>query len=744
MRFLVLTGILFSTFTLAQPGEFLTNELTTNHLLTKDQVRNTVIDNFVFLPDTVGLPFIDDFSTNKFYHFDVAISDSNVSDTLFISLYDQTNTIPEPYGSAYMDDTTYRIFRDTLQDGSISDSLVPLPSKTIIVYDLSTYPMFFSSEEVWPAYEILDSTKLNIADLPDTLFESDPDYVQDSLRYYFVEPLPSDSVDYLWEDRTACRNLRYGINPPSVGVATFDGLDENGYPYVFGSSTAQGLADQLTSKALFMGNPIDSVYLSFCYQGTGHGNEPEAEDSLVLEFWVPDSAHWEHIWSVPGPGTAKDTFEYVHIKLDKEHFYADGFQFRFKNYASLSGNLDHWNIDYVYLGKFRTVNDTSVNDVAFVTPHNGLLREYTAMPWKHYKWDIHAPLVDTSYHTTLNLDFINTASVQNLPASKLSVDYNGTNITTDALLNFGGNILPRDFYPTNYELNGSFSFDTNLADTMAMFDVSSICTSSHNFLQENDTIRFKQTFSNYYAYDDGSAEAAYGPFGGGSRLAYQFHVDQEDSLRSLLMHFSPSVNDVSQKLMRLTVWDDNNGEPGNVIYITPALSGESPIYSNDKNGFVEYFFHQDQRVAVNGTYYVGWTQSDPDVLNIGFDRNIDNSDKIFYNTSTNWINTSFEGSLMIRPVFVSDLDGFLSIDENNVLQLDVDVYPNPANDILNINVMDPLSTKVTIMDLNGRVLIDEPVGSGRLEIGSLVPGMYLVRVVNTQTAATKTIKIIKQ
>ena len=62
------------------------------------------------------------------------------------------------------------------------------------------------------------------------------------------------------------------------------------------------------------------------------------------------------------------------IPITDSVFFNKGFQFRFRNYASLeynennptwSSNVDFWNIDYVRLDRARTINDTVIDDVAF-------------------------------------------------------------------------------------------------------------------------------------------------------------------------------------------------------------------------------------------------------------------------------------------------------------------------------------------------------------------------------------------
>ena len=52
----------------------------------------------------------------------------------------------------------------------------------------------------------------------------------------------------LWTDFHAYINSSFPIDPPTYGVATFDGLDSTGFPYNFVNSTAYGIADYLTSQ----------------------------------------------------------------------------------------------------------------------------------------------------------------------------------------------------------------------------------------------------------------------------------------------------------------------------------------------------------------------------------------------------------------------------------------------------------------------------------------------------------------
>ena len=41
-----------------------------------------------------------------------------------------------------------------------------------------------------------------------------------------------------------------------------------------------------------------------------------------------------------------------------------------------------------------------------------------------------------------------------------------------------------------------------------------------------------------------------------------------DSLRAVKMHFEASVNDASNELFYIQIWNEINGEPGDLIYTT--------------------------------------------------------------------------------------------------------------------------------------------------------------------------------
>jgi hypothetical protein len=82
-------------------------------------------------------------------------------------------------------------------------------------------------------------------------------------------------------------------------------------------------------------------------------------------------------------------------------------------------------------------------------------------------------------------------------------------------------------------------------------------------------VEFVQKFSNYYAWDDGSAEFGYGLSGQGAevaRLAYRFVGFKRDTLRAVMMYFNRALNDVNQVPFDLAVWNNRNGQPGDLLF----------------------------------------------------------------------------------------------------------------------------------------------------------------------------------
>jgi hypothetical protein len=179
------------------------------------------------------------------------------------------------------------------------------------------------------------------------------------------------------------------INPPSVNVATFDGLDSAFQKYSDLVLT-NGLRDSLVSQGIILDESEvtiaerNSVFLSFSYQWQGNGEAPDPADYFSVEF-KNNSGDWETVLTiVPKSSFKRDEFYDTLVKVDGDRFFHDVFQFRFRNYGRLSGPYDTWNLDYVYLNKNRNPDDTDFPDQAISTQLTALFGKYQSVPYHQF------------------------------------------------------------------------------------------------------------------------------------------------------------------------------------------------------------------------------------------------------------------------------------------------------------------------------------------------------------------------
>lgn len=707
--------------------------LSVNSNILKSQQKTGDIHNlYVYNFDTLDLPFLDDFSENHFPSFDAQASDPNVVASTQYRI--EIGGTPVPMGSLYMTDTTFHYQYDTIP-GFGFDSIVEIGKTALIdvsanIFDIDNYPIVFSSEKVWPHYNIHDSVWNGTA-IDDTLFYdiTTADVYQDSSTIYFVASVAADSNVY-WQDLNVYHNYTYASNIQTLGVVSFDGLDETGYPYDFSSVNTLGEADVLTSKPINMSglSAIDSVYLSFLIEPGGLGESPDNTDSLTLEFWSPLTQDWNTVWKKDG--YTSDYFKMHLVKITSGIYFQDGFQFRFKSYGALSGSLDVWHLDYVHLDELRSYEDTITSDWAYAEPSPSFIEDFTSMPWPHYEFAPEDNMVADYTARTFN-------SADQSPLinpCEMNLYFDGNNLETVPYAITTPNVPSKQYFDMDFSIPTTFWFDTIMADTCADFHVVQFIDNNGlagSDIASNDTLRHTQHFSNYYSYDDGTAEAAYGLVQNGAKLAYQFNLAPglEDSIRAISIHFSPNSHDVSASSFFLQIWEDDGGEPGDLIYSTDSVIPTLyyPEYNIGNNGFYEYVL--PEKVAVSGTYYIGWKQSGSDRLNVGFDKNINNQDRIFYKTSSTWSNTGFQGSLMMRPVFISDKDILLSIRENKeTWSPEINVYPNPSNVSFRIDGELENVSHMELIDLQGRVILSENVSFNEINTSNLPNGIYLIRL----------------
>ncbi len=540
----------------------------------------------------------------------------------------------------------------------------------------------------------------------------------------------------LWEDMDVYINSNFPDNPITYGVATLDGLDASGTPYNFTNPTAYGTADSLTSKQIDLTTIIDSVFLSFYYQPQGNGNKPETQDSIRLEFFRQSDSNWVRVWGMPG--MPNQPFEKVMVPVDTA-FHNNEFRFRFVNWATLSGNVDHWHIDYIYLNDNRNHADTALNDVSFITNHHNMLQEFSAMPWAHYLTDTIGSMntaMDVTYrnnHSSAYAVFYKYEVIDNNGAGPLLELYPTIASSKNAAA-YSSLIELQAVY--NTPIN-DFSFPSEASSTK-VFQIKNYFTiTPADIKPDNDTVNSYQVFGSYYAYDDGSAEQGYGVQGIGSKLAHEFNIKKSDTLKAFQIYFNPIMNDLSAQTFRLKVWSSLNPEAE--VYSQAATLFTSPTYSST-NKFLNYNLDIPLYLTP-GTYYFGWEKISSEFLNVGWDVNTDNSNKVFYNSVGTWQNASFSGSLMLRPVFGSTPDPTVSINEND-LKDDFKVYPNPTSETIYFDIPNN-SYHIQLLDIYGKIIIEtESNFSDKLNISNVADGVYIIRFINNESNKSTLKKII--
>ena len=83
--------------------------------------------------------------------------------------------------------------------------------------------------------------------------------------------------------------------------------------------------------------------------------------------------------------------------------------------------------------------------------------------------------------------------------------------------------------------------------------------------------------------------------------------------------------------------------------------------------------------------------------------------------------------------------------EDNLLDVQLKIYPNPTSQSLYVSHPEMNSFGITIVDLNGKQLYSGTINKEEpLDVSNYTQGMYLVTIENTTTNKKNTYKIIKK
>ena len=461
--------------------------------------------------------------------------------------------------------------------------------------------------------------------------------------------------------------------------------------------------------------------------------------SLPCDSIMGEETVWEHVWSTPGEllddwleENPLNYFKQVMIPITDDRWLINNFQFRFRNLASLednhivgwASNVDQWHIDYVRLDVNRNANDLYPSDLAFVMPTTSILKNYSAMPWSQYE---DSELIDAFDNVLSNLsssiknsDYTYTVKKNNTVLGS----YTPNNSNAEPYYNHGLHDDPVHTHPPfNVTTLGMDAADSAIITVTHIFQE----VGSSDQRRCNDTCVHVQRFSNYFAYDDGSAEAGYSLL---SPLTYpeayfamKFTVNRPDTLRAVQMWFNSVQEDANLAPFTLMVWSDRDGEPGDVLYENENCLAK---HGNQYEDFVNYYL-DDEAVEVTGSFYVGFFQNHTVQLNLGFDQNTDSHGKWLYKTSTLWQTSFLKGTPMVRAVVGKPID-HSSVEEQ--VSEGFSVFPNPATDVLHLVLPEQGNgyRSYRVLDMLGRVVMEGNRIDSCLSISQLRPGLYLLQL----------------
>ncbi len=576
----------------------------------------------------------------------------------------------------------------------------------------------------------------------------------------------------LWENSSSVWiNDGMAIQPPTLYVATFDGLNSSGTPYNPNEVLLTGYTDTLMSRPIDLSDAKvsiaerSSVFLSFYYQWKGNLEPPDKKDFLEVAFKTAEEGGWETVMTIFPKEEADATVFYdTIIQVSGDQFFHDQFQFRIRSFGRLSGPFDSWHVDYVYLNKGRTIDDLSFPDRAIATQLGPLFGKYRAMPRRHFRsnnqmthpsFEVQnmkdAPS-SVNYHTEAYFSStdrrLGVTSPSHTAVLSESSPSNGTN---GVLLEKEHRLATLDTVP---DINDPLQFpqDAGIDSTIIRLTVAlqtndnipfnyfppiepdSTGDYTKNYIPikftVNDTLTADYILSDYYAYDDGVAEYSAGLIEAGNLVAYEFELDVEngvtqDTLVGFDVYFPPYAVTTSQRVDFFIYHEDTDPAKAGLPGAQWLRIASRPVLKKGPNEFQRIEFLPALLIDER-KFYIGWQAPAGAKVMVGLDMSNDTGDKISVNTNGVWYrNEDVTGSLMLRPVFGSGvIDASVGIEEEEL----VGVFPNPNRGHFYI---DGDARNLQIFSMTGENIAfrSSDAGNGRTEVSMSAyhPGVYILR-----------------
>lgn len=631
---------------------------------------------------------------------------------------------------------------------------------------LNYNPVLMHAAKETPNYKSTGSNIPNSVPLPtDNIFFDD-------FSTYRTELYPDTKGN--WLDRSATITRSLADSSISFGTITLDCFDANGD--VYGPVGQINASDTLTSREI-SAEGGSNYFLSFFIQGGGKGDSPEDQDSILLELKSGKTKEWIYVWDLNGYHS--HTFEQIIIPINDSLYTNDTIQFRFINYTSLSdnevkgkkgalSNADNWLLDYIQIKSAASASEMeNINDVTIFQPIKPIFTDYTHVPYDHLK-DASGRTIESNsiWFRTI---FPSETDIISIGRSHVYVDVTNNDTCEIVGRNQGIQIdvAPNTFAKETdrFILSQGFKTEDKNQRGEGEFHFKNYLNASsiNDQYKWNDTITTESIFRDFYAYDDGSAEFGFGIAGNeaeGTRFASRFEIYNYagtlDTLTGVYIYFNKAANDFNLDLeFQIAVWDvGTDNFPGDLIYNTGLdnlYTPESPIGlnnpSNTTDGFMLIEFNED--VLLSGQFYIGLVQYTENFLNVGYDVSFGSKSNIAFYSDNHWESASSlpdipQGALMIRPKF-GHYD--YTTENKQVIQKieQVDLYPNPASSIVNINLPNEYHNYTyKLFDVLGNEVEANTLNANSIYVEHLPSGLYILQLTDLNSKQQYSQKLLKK
>lgn len=556
-----------------------------------------------------------------------------------------------------------------------------------------------------------------------------------------------------WLDKDAYVNDHLAYHPPTLGVATLDGTDENGQPY-----GEAGSSDTLTSTFIDLSpyGPGDDVYFSFTHQPGGLAVAPFEGEDLILEFKNADQ-EWNEVLRIKPtyffPSETPPEFSYEELSLGDQRYLHENFQFRFRNLGPGTGLVGVWHLDYIRIEEnfdpspqFRLL----IDDVALGHPPYSIFNDYTAMPLTQFLADVEGFLRDT-----LRVDlYSHTEEAEEVDNNRWSVlnILNGdtlgpNNILIDPAIN-PDNVQPPPGQYAEIESplppNQISSLKDNMQSKLAgadeailevTFDLNEAPEANRDGVTENNRASTIQYLSDFFAYDDGSAELQLELSGDFGAAALEFELLEPQVIKGMLLSFVVISEADSGDVFRYEL--RSGSLEGTVLVQEDNARVDYPGSDVRFSQFAYYEFPDiEEGVELQpGKYYLVIRSKRGVAVNIGYDRQMDQTNSKHYVldvTSREWTlasaNPFYAQGVMMGRLVTSDFNR-TSNEESGEEYPHWTIYPNPVRDVLFIEGLEG-PAHYLVYDSAGSLRLSGDQLTNSLDVKDLSPGPYMLMLQN--------------